>query len=805
MMTVTEAQLWMRILFLTQLFGIFLSFPGLTQAGHPYYHSPTEVVIPLKVTGKSKGMKPPNWISYSLKLGGKRHIIHMKINKFFLAKNLPMFTYSDQGYLLEDYPFVQDDCYYHGYVEGDPESLVSLNSCFGGFQGLLEINNNVYEIMPRKFSTKFEHLVYKMDSNKTESKISSLMKDNITCQVELQKSGNSTLKQSNFKDWWTHIRIIELVVVVDKTLYDHYNSNDTIMMSDLYAVINMVDNIYYVIGIRISLVGLEVWNKKNFIVIDDVRKSLNLYCQWKAGNILHRLKHDTTHLFIYRHLRGLSGIGSTYGICDPNRSCAIVTFINRTLNLRALGVAHHLGHNLGMRHDEYTCKCGYSKCIMHISNPPIPKFSNCSYSSFWNYSVRQANCLMENMYTKDIFDLTYCGNGIVENEEQCDCGSLRRCAKDLCCMSNCTLSLGSSCAFGLCCKNCQFLPSGELCRKEANICDLPEWCNGTSHKCPDDVYVEDGIPCNVSAYCYEKQCNDRNEYCKKIFGQHAKAANTNCYEEVHSKGDRFGHCGLQGPGYIKCENNDALCGRLQCDNVSEIPQMKAHRTVHFAVVKGLSCWGTDYHRGTGLDDIGDVKDGTECGQDHICIRRHCVHISALDSNCSPTFCHKRGICNNKHHCHCNYLWDPPNCVIKGYGGSVDSGPPPKIMRKRKICYPCLLLLAVLLILLCCLGWLLYSRKERKPKPPTDPIAPTPANVRTPANVPKPANVRTPANAPKPANAPTPANTPKPAPTPAKSEKPINRQRSSSVGSRSLPRSTVSSAQPSKTSSIKSTN
>lgn len=275
-------------------------------------------------------------------------------------------------------------------------------------------------------------------------------------------------------------------------------------MPDLYFVISMVDAIYDVIGVKILLVGLEVWNKKNPIVIDDVRKSLQLYCWWKIKNIIHRLKHDTTHLFIYKHLRGLSGIGSTSGVCDPSRSCAIVTFINRTLNLRALGVAHHLGHNLGMEDDEKTCKCRHKKCTTDATNPPIPKFSNCSYNYFWTYTVKQTTCLLENMYTKSIFNLSHCGNGIVEDDEQCDCGSLHHFAKDLCCMPNCTLSLGSSCAFGICCKNCQFLPSGEVCRKQDNICDLPEWCNGTSHKCPDDVYVEDGIPCNISAFCYEK-------------------------------------------------------------------------------------------------------------------------------------------------------------------------------------------------------------------------------------------------------------------------------------------------------------
>ncbi|XP_028613554.1 disintegrin and metalloproteinase domain-containing protein 29 [Grammomys surdaster] len=726
MMSMIEALLSMRILFLTQLFWIFLSFPEFTQAGHLHYHSSTEVVIPLKVTEKARGMNSPNWVSYSFKLGGQRHIIHMKIKNLFLTRHLPVFTYSEQDSLLEDFPFVQDDCYYHGYVEGDSESLVSISTCFGGFQGLLEINNIVYEIMPKKFSTKFEHLVYKMDSNKTESRSASLMQDNITCQVELQKSGNLTLKQSSFEGWWTHIRIVELVVVVDKSLYDHYEHNYTIMLSDLYSVISIVDTIYEVIGIKTLLVGLEIWNKKNPILVDDVRKSLKLYCRWKASNFLHRLKHDTSHLFIHRHLRGLNGIASTSGICDLKRSCAVVTFIDRTLNLRALGVAHHLGHNLGMSHDDDTCKCSYSKCIMHMSSPPIPKFSNCSYNYFWSYSIKNASCLMENMYTKDIFDMTHCGNGVVEDNEQCDCGSLKKCASDMCCMSNCTLTTGSSCAFGLCCKNCQFLPSGTLCRKSDNLCDLPEWCNGTFHKCPDDVYVEDGIPCGVLAYCYEKRCNDRNEHCRQIFGRNAKTANGHCYREINTKGDRFGHCGLQGPTYIKCEGNDALCGRIQCDNVIEIPHMKNHSTIHFAVVKNVSCWGTDYHPGTNLTDIGDVKDGTECELNHICIHRHCVHISALDSNCSPMFCNNRGICNNKHHCHCNFLWDPPNCIIRGHGGSVDSGPPPRPKKEEKFSYLLPFLLIILVSLLSCLYWLLCVRKESKQKPQ---VQPTPVQIK----------------------------------------------------------------------------
>ena len=59
--------------------------------------------------------------------------------------------------------FVPDDCYYHGYVQGVPESLVALSTCSGGFRGMLLINDLAYEIEPLRYSATFEHLVYEID------------------------------------------------------------------------------------------------------------------------------------------------------------------------------------------------------------------------------------------------------------------------------------------------------------------------------------------------------------------------------------------------------------------------------------------------------------------------------------------------------------------------------------------------------------------------------------------------------------------------------------------------------------------
>ncbi|KAM4836923.1 disintegrin and metalloproteinase domain-containing protein 29 isoform 1-T2 [Thomomys bottae] len=710
-----ETLLYMKILLLLQWFGGTLLVFGLTKPEPLKNHYPPEAVIPLRLSDTDRRMKIPGWVSYSLHIEGQRLIIHMKAKKNLIIKHLPVFTYTDQGVPLEDYPYFQDNCYYYGFVEGDPESLVAMSDCTGGFQGMLETNNITYEIMPVTSSTTFQHWVYKLYSEETANVSNSdIMSDKIPPPMELQEIAKSAWTNYHYEGWWLHYRTLEYAMVADNTIYLKFAKNESKLMEKLFVVSNIADSVFAPLGIDVLMCGLEIWTERNPFITYYGMHSLSLFCKWKMINIGFRIPHDAIHLFIDNHLRGLSGLSHIKGMCNPLWNCAIVTFIDRTVTLFAISVCHHIGHNMGMEHDKPACKCGHVKCIMHEDNPPTPKFSNCSYEAFFEYVVRKTECMFDLVHKKDIFAMARCGNGIVERGEECDCGSLANCTKDPCCMPNCTLSSGSNCAFGLCCsKECKFLPSGELCRKEANLCDLPEWCNGTSHKCPDDVYVENGIPCSQTSYCFARECNDRNEVCRGLFGPKSKSAPQICYDHMNVQGSRFGHCDRHSVSYLKCNPQDVLCGRVQCDNVSELPLLIEHSTVHFTRVNNIMCWGTDFHPGIEIPDIGLVKDGTECGVDHICIRRRCLHISVLDSKCSPTFCNMRGICNSKHHCHCNYLWDPPNCEIVGFGGSVDSGPPPKRRQKKKFCYLCILLLIILCILLCCLCYLCVKGSSRR--------------------------------------------------------------------------------------------
>ncbi|XP_040842717.1 disintegrin and metalloproteinase domain-containing protein 25-like [Ochotona curzoniae] len=717
----------MRISLLMLWVGEFFLLSGWLQTGHCQHHSHPEVVIPLRVTGTEKDMKTKGWLSYRLQIAGHRYILHTKVKKNVITRHFSIFTYSDQGALIKDQPFVREGCYYHGYVEGDPESMVAVSTCFGGFQGMLQINDTIYEIKPKPFSSKFEHLVYKVDSEDTMT--CGLTEEEIAQQLKKHKPNNPFLMQSDYQGWWTHRWFIELAMVVDQERFFHKGSNISAVEDEVIELINLLNSVYEHMDVELFLPGIEIWNEGNPIPPANISYFLTEFCKWKRSNLDIRMPHDVVHLLIKAGFGIYLGLAYVGTVCNSFYNCAVNSFRTDALVSFSYILAHELGHNLGIYHDTATCKCKDRVCIMYPTASAATKFSNCSYAQYWGYSIR-THCMRSPPNPESLFTKHRCGNAVVEEEEKCDCGSLGSCTNDPCCSTDCTLVPGASCAFGSCCKDCQFVPSGQVCREQGSECDLPEWCNGTWHECPDDVYVQDGSPCLGMGYCYEKRCNFRDEQCRKIFGKKARSANEMCYREMNTRGDRFGNCGTTTTAYRACAIADILCGRIQCENVTEIPSLASHSTVHITRFAGHSCWGVDYHFGMTALDIGDVKDGTECGKQRVCIHRRCVPEPVWDSKCIPEMCNMHGICNSKHHCHCGKKWAPPNCRTKGNGGSIDSGPPPEqkheeTAQKRepdrgisKFWIPFLVFLNCVLILCCCCFICSpLQKKEDTPEPP----------------------------------------------------------------------------------------
>eukprot|EP00071_Canis_lupus_P013284 XP_005635704.2 disintegrin and metalloproteinase domain-containing protein 20 isoform X1 [Canis lupus familiaris] len=416
-MAVGEVLLCVRIAVPILWLRVFLLLSGWSHVGHFYHHGPPEVVIPLRITDRSIVKKPTGWLSYCLHFGGQRHVFHIKVKKLLLSKNFPVFTYTDQGALLEDQPFIRRDCYYHGHVEGDPDSLVSLSTCFGGFQGILQINHILYEILPKRLSTTFEHLVYKMYSEEKQfpPMRCGLTDEKIARHVKFQESSNSTLVQSEYEGLWMHKRYVEMAVVVDYNRYAYREYNVTTVQLEVITTMNNVNTFYQPLNVDVSLVGMEVWNEGNPVEIENMDVLVDLFCAWKKKGFNARVPHDAAHVFVKRRY-GILGISYVGSICNYNTNCAVDAFTSDNLGFFAFVVSHELGHSLGMWHDEETCKCADNVCIMYAEQSQATKFSNCSYAQYWHTAVG-SRCIFHPHTPERIFKYTRCGNGVLKKEK----------------------------------------------------------------------------------------------------------------------------------------------------------------------------------------------------------------------------------------------------------------------------------------------------------------------------------------------------------------------------------------------------
>lgn len=367
-------------------------------------------------------------------------------------------------------------------------------------------------------------------------------------------------------------------------------------------------------------------------------------------------------------------------VCSVATSGGINVFSDSNLAFFSTILAHEMGHNLGMGHDDSRCNCNGKSCIMSAGAGGSTTFSSCSEQDFERLVVNGGGvCLRNEPSPSDVIGTPECGNGRVDKGEDCDCGTPEECNTKCCDAATCKFTRGSACAHGECCENCQIKVAGTPCRNRADTCDLPEYCNGKTAFCPNDFYIMDGLPCqDDSAYCYEGRCQTYDYQCKHLFAPDpAQKASDICFKHANVQGNKFGNCGITSKGnYIKCTVANSMCGKVQCTNVDvNNPPPNAH--VSIQIVDGFSCVNADFNLGTDVLDPAYVNPGSPCAPGKTCIDFTCVNASVLlpDLDCrAETTCNGRGECNDQGHCHCNDGWAPPYCATAGKGGSIDSGP-----------------------------------------------------------------------------------------------------------------------------------
>ncbi|KAI9535515.1 Disintegrin and metalloproteinase domain-containing protein 12 [Dissostichus eleginoides] len=314
---------------------------------------------------------------------------------------------------------------------------------------------------------------------------------------------------------------------------------------------------------------------------------------------------------------------------------------------------------------------------------PFPTvFSTCSKKDLAASLEKGVGMCLDNMpEVKVLYGGQKCGNGYVEEGEECDCGEPEECMNPCCNATTCTLKGDAVCAHGQCCEDCRLKPAGTMCRESSNSCDLPEFCTGANPHCPANVYLHDGHACySVEGYCYNGICQTHEQQCITLWGPGAKPAPGICFQRVNSAGDPYGNCGKDSKGsFAKCDARDAKCGKIQCQGGANRPVIGTNAVsieTNIPLQEGgrILCRGTHVYLGDDMPDPGLVLAGTKCGDGMVCLNRQCQNVSVFGVHECSGKCNGRGVCNNKMNCHCEAHWAPPFCDNGGFGGSIDSGP-----------------------------------------------------------------------------------------------------------------------------------
>jgi hypothetical protein len=584
-----------------------------------------------------------------------------------------------------------DLCHYKGKVRGKSGSWVALSTC-DGLSGVIYDGKEMHYVERNLLGEDNVHFLYKH---------SDLIDNDRSCgYAKNDHDHDHENKLSRYKRAVQHgtpvrgpynsnrkSKYLELVLVVDHGKYKELNESVKEVEHYCKNIANIIYGLYAPLNIFVALVGVVIWTDH-----DEITKSSNPidtltgFLRYRRQKLVPEHFNDNAQLvtkFVFEKGTVAKALKGT--ICTFQYSGGVTTDFSPVAGIVAGAVAHVIGHNFGMEHDSSNCSCPDEKCIMttNITATAPTHWSSCSVESLELALSKGMGYCLENKPVA-LFDGSLCGNGFVEEGEECDCGLPEYCTNQCCDPETCKLYGNASCATGECCdlKICKLKGVGTLCRSADQECDLPEYCTGQNEYCPDDVYKTNTEICaDGEAFCYEGSCRTRSDQCKLLWGPTGEVSDEKCYK-LNVKGGRHGHCGYSffNETFVKCNEENILCGMLHCTNRNDQLEFGLEATSilshAFLSVNGSikACKSAVIDLGLDQADPGMVPNGAKCGESKMCVNQKCVSVSSVAGRTCPHNCFNNGWCNNLGHCHCKQGYTLPFCEHIHPGGSVDSGP-----------------------------------------------------------------------------------------------------------------------------------
>lgn len=622
-----------------------------------------------------------------------------------------------------------NECFFEGHVthnqdeETRSSSSVRLKFCSGALSGLVHFGNDVWNLHtePDQSWIMFtNYMIFKDNSteircgstgskvmeNSVETSLFSLIAhtDDENDRSEMTRARRSSNQNAD--------KFVEIVIFHDYEYFEKYglseervNERAIEMIHDANVFFSEVKNP----KVHLTLLDVVIWKsadeKPDDFKHDTIGDVLGPFLNWRQDNLDMFLNHDNG-IFISgaKYTGGVVGMAHMATLCRESHSGSVLSDHSLTVGVMAGTLAHELGHNFNLGHnptsatDECACEQGKTPCVMNAGISTVPvRFTECQLKRIQEWVVGgNAPCL--NNRPELTFGDPFCGDSFVNQpSEECDCGPAKTCEDTCCNATTCKLIEDADCSsFDLCCdQSCKIMTEGSVCREDTSECDLPEYCDGRSSSCPQDVYIQNGQRCknnDLASHCYYGQCLTVYDQCLNVFTPQErieKVTDERCWAR-NERGNEYGNCGLStemGNSFTfhECSPTDSRCGKLQCAtkdpqglDVSWMPGMKG--TQYSGTFDDLSCHLVDSFKpySDSVDDFSYVQDGTWCADESICVDQKCINITNIPGlKICPQRCNGNGLCNSNNNCHCDVGWEPPLCDVPGNGGSLDSGPASK--------------------------------------------------------------------------------------------------------------------------------
>nr|XP_014592026.1 A disintegrin and metallopeptidase domain 3-like isoform X1 [Equus caballus] len=664
------------------LFLILSGLGRLTTAVHDSETPLIQITVPWKIgTNSSDDAVSGNHVAYAIKIDGKIYTFHLK-KQSFLDPHFLVYSYNKSGTLYPDSSFIKSHCFYQGYAAEVPKSVVTLSTC-SGLRGLLKLENVSYGIEPLGSAATYEHMLHRIKNNKISFPP---LQETYPMTELVDKSFRIFVKSEKNSDALTK-RILKMQIVMDKALYNYMGSEVAVATEKVVHIFSLINTMFSQLKMTVMLTSLEIWSDQNKISSNgDADEVLQRFVSWKEKFLFQR-SHDMAFLLIYRDHQNY--VGATYHgmACDPKFAAGIALY-PKTITLDAFSIVmvQLLGINLGLTYDDiYNCYCPGTTCIMNpqaIRSHGVKFFSSCSVNEFKHVvSQPQFECLQNQTVSKVVYQekSSTCGNQVLEQFEECDCGSVEECSHKKCCHpENCTLIGNAECGSGICCdkKTCEIIGRGTICRESKDPCDFTEYCNGISEFCVPDTKAFDLEPCNnKTAFCYGGTCRDPDVQCLELFGKFARGSTYLCTQEVNFQSDDYGNCNRG-----RCNYKQIHCGKMVCHWTHSQIVPSTTYDIQYTFLGGHVCMSA-FIRNRSVSVANDrtyAVDGTICDEQKYCSRGACLFVSDYPgkNRCiSETKCQGHGICNNFLNCQCDAGYAPPTCepTSSSPGGSVDDG------------------------------------------------------------------------------------------------------------------------------------